>query len=125
MLHLFAFEDTTPAQDPLSTILLYVVLGLMVVGLIVYYVISSKKRKKKEQEMMSKIEVGATVTTYAGMVGKIVKLDDNNFWLETGDDDNKVVLQFLRAAIYAVHDPNQQKPTDANAPKEEEVDEIK
>lgn len=81
---------------------IYVVLGVLVVGMILLMIIPQRKQKKKAAEMMSKLAVGSVVTTIGGIVGEVVQLDELHIWIETGTGDNKSTMQFLRQAIHSI-----------------------
>ena len=81
---------------------MYVILGVLVVGMILLMIIPQRKQKKKAEEMMSKLAVGSIVTTIGGIVGEVIQLDDKHIWIETGMGDNKASMQFLRQAIHSI-----------------------
>lgn len=98
------FEDATEnaGGNNASSWILLIVLALFMVALIVFNSISSKKRKKESEEMMSKLDVGSTVTTIGGIVGEVVQLDDEHIWIKTGTAENFTAIQFLRQAVHSV-----------------------
>ena len=103
MFHLFSFfEETGTTNNGGGDIWTWVIMGVMVVALVLLMVIPNRKRKKQAEEMMAKLTEGCVVTTIGGIVGTVVKLDDKNIWLETGTDDNKTVMQFVRGAIHSI-----------------------
>lgn len=120
------FEDTTTSTTPTgNNWVTYVILGVLVVGMILLMVIPQRKQKKRAEEMMAKLGIGSVVTTIGGIVGVVVQLDDTHIWLETGLDDSKTTMQFLRQAIHSIApDPSS---AEAKAEKKEanEEDEIK
>lgn len=109
--------------------LVYVVFGVLIVGMIVWMVLSQRKQKKRAEEMMSNLVMGSVVTTIGGIVGEVVQLDDKHVWLSTGTEDNKTVMQFLRQAVHSVTPAISTTEADASAQTEmdkaEEIDEIK
>ena len=116
------FEDTTTSTTPVgNNWVTYVILGVLVVGMILLMVIPQRKQKKRAEEMMAELGIGSV----GGIVGVVVQLDDTHIWLETGLDDSKTTMQFLRQAIHSIApDPSS---AEAKAEKKEanEEDEIK
>jgi len=58
-----------------------------------------QKQRKKEAEMRNSLEIGDEITCRSGIVGKIVKINDDFVTFETGED--RVRLQICRWAIAA------------------------
>lgn len=91
--------------------IMWVVLGVFLVGWIVMSYFTNKKRKKQAEEETQKrnsIKPGFTVTTIGGIVGTVVSVDDENstFVLETGSAEHPSQLKFDKLAIYNSFDPN-------------------
>lgn len=63
-----------------------------------FLLIRPQQRKAKEhQELLKKISRGDTVITSGGLIGKVVKIvDDNELQVEVGDN---VKVRILRAAV--------------------------
>ncbi len=73
-----------------SSILLMVAL----VGVMYFLMIRpQKKRQKEEQEMRSSIEIGDEIITIGGIIGKVVKIREEDIVIETGADRTKMRLQ--------------------------------
>ena len=106
---------------------MFIVMGVLIVGMIIFNVISNKKAKKRNEEKNSQLVKGALVTTIGGIVGVIIELDDQYLWIETGVGENKMTMQILRQAIHSVGTPDATPAqTQASKPEEETVeDEIK
>ena len=106
---------------------MWIIMGVLIVGMIVFSAINNKKAKKRNEEKNSQLVVGAQVTTIGGIVGTIVKLDDQFLWIETGVAPNAMTMQILRQAIHSIGTPqNTGKQTEAAQPVEESAeDEIK
>ena len=81
---------------------MYIILGVLVVGMILLMIIPQRKQKKKAAEMMAQLAVGSVVTTIGGIVGEVVQMDAQHIWIETGIGDNKCTMQFLRQAIHSI-----------------------
>lgn len=85
--------------------ILWVVLGVLIVGMMVMSIIPKKKQQKKAQEMMQSIKVGTKIKTIGGFVGTINQINnnDNTFVLDLSfaqDGSNLVTID--RSAVYTV-----------------------
>lgn len=125
MLNLLSFFEE-PAENTNGWIT-WVILAVLVVAMILMMIIPQRRQKKRTEEMMSRLTIGAIVTTIGGIVGEVVALDDKHIWLLTGTGDNKSTMQFVRQAIHqvaAAQGDAEFAPKDEPA-KTEEDDEIK
>lgn len=104
----------------------WVIFGVLIVGMILMMIIPQRKAKKRQEEMMSKLGVGSIITSIGGIVGKVIQLDDEYIWIETGVEGTTTTMKLLRQAIHSIA-PAEGSPeakTQAQA-AEEETDEIK
>lgn len=108
-----ASAESTSASGGVGTqqIIIWVILGVFLVGLIVMNVLSNKKRRAQmeaEKEKRNAIKPGFKVMTIGGIVGTVVSVDDeaNSFVLQTGTDENPNYIKFDKVAIYSSEDPN-------------------
>ena len=77
-------------------------LGMIVVLFVVFYflIIRPQRQKQKDHDsMLGTLSVGDEVSTNAGILGKVKKIDDNYVVLKVADS---VELKFQKAAILAV-----------------------
>ena len=129
LLNFFDGETTTTTGNPGNSWWVWVIFGVMIVGMILLMVIPQRKQKKRQEEMMSKLAIGSIVTTIGGIVGEVVELDDAHIWLSTGVDGEKSTMQFVRQAIHSIAPapgtPEAEQLEKAEKEKENEVDEIK
>ena len=102
----------------------WVIFGGIAIFMIVMMSLNQRKNKKAQAEMQSKIRVGATIMTIGGIVGEIIQMDAEHFWLATGLGEDKIVLQFSQKAIYTVVTASS-TPVPAAEPTDDGVDEIK
>lgn len=65
------------------------VFGLMYVMLI----LPQKKKEKKTKEMLNSLQVGWSVTTIGGVVGKIVNIKDDEVTIESGVEKSKILIK--------------------------------
>ncbi|HVY87506.1 MAG TPA: preprotein translocase subunit YajC [Hyphomonadaceae bacterium] len=83
---------------------------------IMYFLIirPQNQRQKKHKELLAALKKGDTVITSGGIIGKVVKLSDDEVTLDTGDGGAK--LRIVRAMIMDVR--GQSAPPAANDVKE-------
>ena len=74
----------------MTMILLY---GLIIAVFYFILIRPQSKQKKKEEEMRNSIDVGDTIVTIGGIVGKVVSVKDEDLVIETGADRNKLKLK--------------------------------
>ena len=103
-------SSTGSAKNNTQQIIIWIILGVVLVGFIVMNYFSNKKRKAQmeaEKEKRNAIKPGFTVTTIGGIVGTVVAVDDENntFVLQTGDEERPSLLKFDKLAIYNSVDP--------------------
>lgn len=106
-------------------IIIWVVLGVVLVGLIVMNFLSNKKRRAQmeaEKEKRNAIKPGFKVMTIGGIVGTVVAVDDeaNTFVLQTGTDEEPNYIKFDKVAIYSSEDPNEHTDDEEPVHAEEE-----
>lgn len=123
------FEETEQEPSWFQQYGIWIVFGLVIVGMILLMIIPQRKQKKRQEEMMATLGLGSIVTTIGGIVGEVVELDEKHVWLLTGSGDNKCTMQFVRQAIHSIA-PAPGSPEAAakekTADKEsDEIDEIK
>ena len=110
--HLFissAFAQTAPAAAAsggmTSTLTSMLPLVLMFVVLYFLMIRPQQKRQKELKAMLSALKKGDEVSTIGGVVGKIVKADDNFITLSTGTSE--LVMQ--RGAVQSILPPGSVK----------------
>jgi preprotein translocase subunit YajC len=119
------FNFLEPTENNPTTLILFIVLIVGMVGLLVWQSISGKKKQKEAQNMVNALKKGDRVKTIGGVCGFVYEINDaeNTFVLETGAEGNKSYVKFDKGAIY------QTAPAQGNAvpaPKaEEKKEEIK
>ncbi len=101
-----------------------VVMLVLVVGFFLLTVLPQRrKQKKRDQELAEKMKVGAEIITLGGLVGTIVEMDDQFFWIETGLGENKHVIKMVRQAYHSLVSELPSK--DAEKKEDSDQDEIK
>ncbi|NLB22462.1 MAG: preprotein translocase subunit YajC [Clostridium sp.] len=83
-----------------TSAMLVSLLPLVAMFAIMYFLIMRPEKKRKEayRLMLSQLAVNDEVITKGGLVGKIIRLDDENMVLETGPD--RVRLRMMKDAIF-------------------------
>lgn len=96
----FAEGETQQGQaNPLAMVIQFVPLVLIFV---VFYFLLIRPQKKKEKalkDMISSLKVGDTVASIGGIHGKIIRIKDDVFVLESGLGANKSYISLDRSAI--------------------------
>lgn len=87
---------SAPQGNPMITLLMFA--GLFVF-MYLFIIRPQRKRAKEHQTLVSSLNKGDEVVMTSGMLGKIVKVDENYLVLETG---NNVELRFQKVAVHAV-----------------------
>lgn len=84
------------------------------------------KRKKQQEDMRNNLRKGDQITTIGGVVGRIVKIEDDTLIIETSED--RVRMEFAKWAISTVgvqkkiEDTNNNKKNRKNQTPEERVE---
>lgn len=74
---------------------------ILMLGLFYFMLfLPEKKRKNAYNKMISELKVNDEIITRGGVVGKIVKLDDDSIILESGPD--RARIKFTKSAIMSV-----------------------
>ena len=126
MLNLLSFFEPAEEGGNTNGWITWVILGVLVVAMILMMIIPQRRQKKRTEEMMSRLTVGAVVTTIGGIVGEVVAMDEQHIWLLTGVGENKSTIQFVRQAIHAVAAASSDtefapKQQEAKADEEDEI----
>jgi preprotein translocase subunit YajC len=93
-----AQTQAAPASqgNPMITLLMF---GGMFLFMYLLIIRPQRKRQKEHQNLVSALAKGDEVIMTSGMLGKILKVDENYVVLETG---NNVELKFQKVAVHAV-----------------------
>lgn len=79
---------------PTTQMLQAFALPLAFLAIFYMFIIRPQKKKEKEiKEMRNRLKVGDVVFTIGGIVGKIVKIKEDEITIETGADKNKIVFK--------------------------------
>lgn len=76
---------------------------MIIVLIAVFYLFMIRpesKRKKQQDEMRSNLRKGDQITTIGGVIGRIVKVDEDSIVIETSED--RVRMEFAKWAVSTV-----------------------
>lgn len=93
----FAQAQAPAAQgNPIITLVMF---GGLFVFMYLFIIRPQRKRQKEHQALVSSVGKGDEVVMNSGLLGKVLKVDDDYVVIETG---NEVELKFQKVAIHAV-----------------------
>ena len=104
-------------------------LVMIVVLVAVFYLFMIRpesKRKKQQDEMRNNLRKGDQITTIGGVVGRIVKIEEDTLIIETSED--RVRMEFAKWAVSTVgvqkkiEDTNNDKKNRKNQTPEERAE---
>lgn len=89
-----------------STIILYVIFGVLIVAMVASTFISGKKRKKQAEAMRGRIVAGARVMTIGRLIGTIISIDEskNEVVLNAGTAESPTYITISREGVGTVLD---------------------
>lgn len=101
---------------------------MIVAMLAIFYFILIRPQKKKEKElknMLAALKVGDKVATIGGIHGKIVRIKDDIFVIESGVGNNKSTITVDRGSVarFLEQAPENKDATVLDAPEAEETTE--
>lgn len=100
-------QAAPPPGSPLVTLLLF---GGMFLFMYLLIIRPQRKRQKEHQNLVASLAKGDEVLMTSGLLGKIVKVDENYVVLETGSN---IELKFQKVAVHAVLPKGTIKSVDA------------
>lgn len=89
-------EAASQQANPLGMLLPFAVLFAF---MYFFMIRPQRKRQKEHQELISNVGKGDEIVLSSGMLGKVVKVDDDYLVIDTG---NNVELKFQKVAVHAV-----------------------
>lgn len=88
-----AAAATTETNSTMSMLLTFGPLILIFVLLYFMMIRPQRKKEKKIQKMREALEVGDSITTVGGIVGRVVNIKEDGIIIETGADRNKMMIK--------------------------------
>lgn len=67
---------------------------------------SKKKADQKKKEILNSLQVGDTVTTNSGIIGKIMVINNENIILQTGNDEYSSYITILKDMVFSKNNIN-------------------
>lgn len=121
MLNLLAAADA-------KTIIIFVVAGVLIVGMFVFNMLTSKKQRKAEEDRLKNLKIGDKVLMSCGIQGTIVEINeispvDTNVVIRTGSEDESCTLTFDVRAVYRTLDDKASDTAAESETNEEEPEE--
>lgn len=83
-----------------GTIIVYVAMIAVIVGMMWFSSRSQKKQEREINEMRDGLQVGDEITTIGGIIGKVVSIKEETCMIETGRD--KTRIRILKSAVKTV-----------------------
>ena len=93
-------QTATPPAGPsgFDPVMLIMMVGMF--AFMYFFIIRpQRKRQKEHQNLVSSLAKGDEVVLTSGLLGRVVKVDDNYVVVETG---NNIELKFQKVAVHAV-----------------------
>lgn len=91
-----ATSAPAPQGDMMGTLIMF---GGLFAFMYFFMIRPQRKRQKEHNDLVSALGKGDEVVLNSGMLGKILKVDDNYVVVETGSN---VELKFQKSAVHAV-----------------------
>ncbi len=78
-----------------------IIMMILLIAVFYFFMIRPENKKKKQaQQMRDNLQVGDTITTIGGIVGKIVSVKDSSIVIETSED--RVRMQLTKWSVSSV-----------------------
>jgi preprotein translocase subunit YajC len=94
-----AMAQTQSAPAPQGGPMTLVLIAGMFLFMYLFIIRPQRKRQKEHLNLVSALGKGDEVVMTSGMLGKIIKVDDNYVVVETGSN---IELKFQKVAVHAV-----------------------
>lgn len=121
---LIAFaEAAAPVQQidaKAQTISMLFSFGLLIVVFYFFLIRPQKKKEKEAKQLRDNLQIGDEVTTIGGIVGIIVRKNEDTCVIETGGDRSKIrVKLWAISENNTVHDASEETVKESFKPKKE------
>ena len=115
-----AFAQTAPAGPGAGDMIGFIVPMIAIMGVFYFFMIRPQQQKAKEhQKMLGQVARGDTIVTNGGLIGKVIRVvDDNELQVEVGENVRVRVLRQGIADVRAKGEPMKaEAPADKPAKK--------
>ncbi len=91
------------------------IIMIVILFVIFYFLLIRPERKRKQaaQAMRDNLQVGDTITTIGGVVGKVVSISNDFIVIETSED--RVRIQFTKWAVSTVGKEREEPSSNSTA----------
>jgi preprotein translocase subunit YajC len=112
-----AFAQAAPGAPGAGDMIGFIVPMIAIMGVFYFFMIRPQQQKAKEhQKMLSQVTRGDTIVTSGGLIGKVVRVvDDNELLVEVGENVRVRVLRQGVADLRVKGEPMKPEPK-AEAP---------
>ena len=113
-----AFAQTAGATPGAGDMIGFVVPMIAIAAVFYFFMIRPQQQKlKAHQELLGKVTRGDTIVTNGGLIGKVVRVvDDNELLVEVGENVKVRVLRQGIADLRSKGEPMKAEPAAAPAP---------
>lgn len=120
---MIAFAEAAPVQQidaKAQTISMLFSFGLLIVVFYFFLIRPQKKKEKEAKQLRDNLQIGDEVTTIGGIVGIIVRKNEDTCVIETGGDRSKIrVKLWAISENNTVHDAAEESVKESFKPKKE------
>lgn len=122
---IIAFAEASAAQaqqmdTKAGTISMLFSFGLLIIVFYFFLIRPQKKKEKEAKELRDNLQIGDEVTTIGGIIGIIVRKNEDTCVIETGGDRSKIrVKLWAISENNTVHDAAEEAAKESFKPKKE------
>lgn len=104
MITAFATGTGAAAEVPAGNPLISMIVSFLPMILIFYFLLirPQRKQQKKLQNMIDAMQVDDKIVTIGGIIGKVVRIKEDEVVIETGTGNQKSQIKFQKSAISKV-----------------------
>lgn len=87
--------------------MLTMILPFALILVLLYFMMirPQRKKEKKTQQMRDSVQVGDSITTIGGIIGRVVNIKEDGVIIETGADRNKMLIKkWAIQSVETLHD---------------------
>ncbi len=105
-----AGSSSTAGASSATMLVEFLSFGLLIVVLYFIMIRPQRKKEKETVKMRNALQVGDSVVTVSGVIGRVVSIKEDAIVLETGADRNKILVKkWAIQTVETVHDSDFQK----------------